>query len=109
MEKAAYTEFARAIDEAVKLLVDRFNAEIHDRVERYDTIERRYMWLNEKLGSVFDDAFALELQEMADECRRELDDLERSIRAEREALDDVMASAASAIEEYNYTHQVEGI
>jgi len=109
MKPTTYTDFARTIDDAIKLLVERYNASIRDRVEWYNELDRRYMWLNEKLGSVVDDVFAFELEEMADECRRELDDLVRSTRAEREALDAVMASAALAIEEFEHNYPVEGL
>lgn len=109
MKKAAYTAFARSIDDAIELLVERYNAAIHDRVERYNELERRFMWINEKLGSVVDPSFAFELEEMADECQRELEELARSIRAERAVLDDAMASAASAIEDFEYDIKIEGL
>ena len=99
MKSTAYTAFTRAIDDAIELLVRAYMTRTETKLEQRDFLSRRFWWINEKLGSVDDDVLAFELEEILIETQTELGQLDRSIQAEMDLLDDAVESAISTLEQ----------
>jgi hypothetical protein len=99
MKSTAYTAFTRAIDDAIELLVRAHMTRNEAKIEQRDFLSRRFWWINEKLGSVDDDVLAFELEEILIETQTELGQLDRSIQAEMDSLDDAVESAISTLEQ----------
>jgi hypothetical protein len=99
MKSTTYTAFTRAIDDAIEMLVRAYTTRNEAKIEQRDFLSRRVWWLNEKLGSVDDDVLAIELEEILIETQTELSQLDRSIQAEMDLLDDTVESAISSLEQ----------